>query len=79
HGENREQGKAITTPDDSDDLAVFEQVGEIIASNPERYHRVSVFLPTALRMTLDIAGVPVGFTHGHIARGESGPVGKIEK
>jgi hypothetical protein len=79
HGENREQGKAITTPDDSDDLAVFEQVGEILASNPDRYSNVSVFLPPALSMTLDIAGVPVGFTHGHIARGGTGPVGKIEK
>jgi hypothetical protein len=79
HGENRQDGKAITTPDDSDDLAVFEQVGEIIASNPIRYERVSLFLPTALSMTLDIAGVPVGFTHGHTARGGTGPVGKIEK
>jgi hypothetical protein len=79
HGENRQNGKAISTPDDSDDLAVFEQVAEILASNPERYSNVSTFLPTALSMTLDIAGVPVGFTHGHIARGGTGPVGKIEK
>jgi predicted phosphodiesterase len=80
HGENRNgDGKAYTTPDDSDDLAVFEQVGEVLTANPDRYADVSVFLPTALSMTLDIAGVPVGFTHGHLARGGANPAAKVEK
>jgi len=79
HGENREGGKAITTPDDSDDLAVFEQVGEIIAANPDRYANVSLYLPTELSMTLDICGVPVGFTHGHTARGGANAAAKVEK
>jgi len=79
HGENRRDGKAYTTSDDNDDLAVIEQVGEVLAGNPQRYASTSVFLPTDLSMTLDICGVPVGFTHGHVARGGANPVAKIEK
>jgi hypothetical protein len=79
HGENREGGKAITTPDDSDDLAVFEQVGEVLSANPERYGDVSLYLPTALSMTLDVCGVPIGFTHGHMANGGANVAAKIEK
>lgn len=79
HGENREGGKAITTPDDSDDLAVFEQVGEVLSANPDRYGDVSLYLPTALSMTLDVCGVPIGFTHGHIANGGGNVPAKIEK
>lgn len=80
HGENRNgDGKAYTTPDDNDDLAVLEQVGEILSANAERYGDVSVFLPSDLSMTLDVAGVPVGFTHGHVANGGTHPAMKIEK
>jgi hypothetical protein len=30
-------------------------------------------------MTLDVCGIPIGFTHGHIARGGANPAAKIEK
>ena len=80
HGENRENGKAITSPTDNDDLAVIEQVSDIMASNPERYgERVSSFLPSMLSMCLDIAGVPVGFAHGHKAGSGATPEAKLAK
>jgi len=78
HGENRRDGKAFTDPTDNDDLAVLEQVAEVLAANPDRYASVSTFLPSTLSMALDVCGVPVGFTHGHVARGGSHPVSKIE-
>jgi len=80
HGENRENGKAITDPTDNDDLAVIEQVAEVMASNPDRYgERVSSFLPSMLSMCLDIAGVPVGFSHGHKAGSGATPEAKLAK
>jgi hypothetical protein len=72
HGENRNSsGKAFTTWRDNDDLAVFEQVAEILDANPSRYGSVSVPLGAIaddLTMTLDLAGVAVGFAHGHQIR-----------
>lgn len=80
HGENREDGKAITDPTDNDDLAVIEQVAEVMASNSDRYgDRVSSFLPSMLSMCLDIAGVPVGFAHGHKAGSGATPEAKLAK
>ena len=72
HGENRNSsGKAYTTWLDNDDLAVFEQLGEILNANPERYGQVSVpdfdaiLNSDDLSATMDICGVPVSFIHGH--------------
>jgi hypothetical protein len=70
HGENRNgSGKAYTTWTDNDDLAVVEEVGEILAANPDRYHNVTTFTAPELTMTLDVAGVPVAFAHGHQKKG----------
>lgn len=78
HGENRNgAGKAYTTPEDNDDLAVIEQVGDICASNPGRYAGVSVYLPSSLAMCVDICGVPVGFYHGHGATRGANAVAKV--
>ena len=72
HGENRRGGKAFTNVfQDNDDLAVVEQVAEILAHNAERYAAVSV--PTGAisedhTLTLDVDGVAVGFAHGHQMR-----------
>lgn len=71
HGENRRAGKAYTTWTDNDDLAVFEQVAEIMTHNAERYGAVSVPLggiADDLTLTLDVAGVPCAFAHGHQIR-----------
>jgi hypothetical protein len=65
HGENRTGGKAYTTITDNDDLAVFEQVAYACSKNPDRYGHVSFVLADGYVQTFDIAGVPVGFTHGY--------------
>ena len=66
HGENRGAGgKAYTTITDNDDLAVVEQVAEILAANPGRYGHVSVVLADSLTLTLDVCGVIHSWTHGH--------------
>jgi hypothetical protein len=78
HGENRNAaGKAYTTVDDNDDLAVFEQVGEALAQNPSRFDHVAVALADGLTLALDVAGVNVGWSHMHQARG--GGQAAIEK
>lgn len=82
HGENRRKGKAYTTWTDNDDLAVFEEVAEILAVNPERYGSVVVpngAIADDLTMTLDISGIPVGFAHGHQMHTGVGAQAKVEK
>ncbi len=70
HGENRQRGRAFTTPGDNDDVAVFEQVMEILAANPERYGHIEWHIPgDDLTVTVDLDGLVVGFAHGHQARG----------
>jgi hypothetical protein len=69
HGENRRNGKAFTTFSDNDDVAIFEQVAEILAANPETYGHVTFFFPQdELTLTIDIHGTIVGLAHGHQAR-----------
>lgn len=71
HGENRRNGKAFTTWTDNDDLAIVEQVAEILEANPSRYGAVAIpqgALAEDLTMTLDLSGVPTGFAHGHQMR-----------
>lgn len=68
-GNSRLDGKAFTNWSDNDDVAVFEQVAEILSANPERYSNVLV--PSGaidredLVVTLDLSGVPCAFAHGH--------------
>jgi hypothetical protein len=80
HGENRKGGKAFTSFGDNDDVAVFEQVAEILAANPDAYGHVKFIIPkNDLTVTLDVYGTIVALAHGHQARrGGGGPVGKIE-
>jgi predicted phosphodiesterase len=78
HGEGRKDGKAYTTFDDNDDIAVFEQTSEILAGNPESYQHVRFVVPDGdLALTLDVAGTAVGFVHGHQARRGSTPSVKL--
>ena len=81
HGENRVKGKAFTTLQDNDDLAVFEELSEVFAANPERYANVHIPLGAIsddLTMTLEVCGVPVAFAHGHQMRSGSGAQAKVE-
>ena len=69
HGENRRNGKAYTSFSDNDDVAVFEQVAEILAANPEAYGHVTFMFPQdELTLTLDVHGTILGLAHGHQAR-----------
>jgi hypothetical protein len=66
HGELRKNGKSFTTFEDNDDLAVFEQVQEILGSNPDLYGHLSWVIPDGdMTITLDVAGTVVAFAHGH--------------
>jgi hypothetical protein len=72
HGENRVGGKAFTDLADNEDVAISEEVGEILAENPA-YDHVKFIVPhDSLTVTLDIAGTIVGFAHGHQAGKTSG-------
>lgn len=80
HGENRKNGKAFTTFGDNDDVALFEQVAEILQEN-EAYSHVTYAIPgDDLTITLDVAGTVITFAHGHQADRASGanPQAKIE-
>ena len=74
HGENRGgRGGAVTDPvRDNRDIALHEQVAEILERNPERYGHVHMVAPDRsdpLVTLVDVAGVPVAVTHGHQIRG----------
>lgn len=78
HGENRnESNKAYTTPGDNDDVAVFEMVAEVLMENPEAFGHVNFLIPEErLSVVLDICGVRVGFTHGHLSSRGADPQAK---
>ncbi len=70
HGENRNgKGKMFTGIADNDDLAVVEQVSEILAANPDAYGHVRfVIAKDSLTTTIPSAGWILGITHGHLSR-----------
>lgn len=73
HGENRKAGKAFTTLGDNDDVAIFEQIAEVFAANPEAYGHVEFAIPQRdLSMTVEVRGYILGATHGHTAKMGSG-------
>jgi hypothetical protein len=73
-GENRKDGKAITTPGDKDAVAVFEMVAETLATNPEAFGHVNFHIPDdRLHVVFDIYDKLCGFAHGHIAGRGSTP------
>jgi len=80
HGEMSRSGKGqvVTTRLDNSDTMHIEICGEIMEQNP-RYKKVSVSVPSGFHHTLDIKGIKVAFTHGHMTAGGSGPEGKIMK
>jgi predicted phosphodiesterase len=66
HGENRKGGRSFTTFEDNDDLAVFEQVAEIVGANPDAFGNISWVIPDGdMTLTLDVCGTVVAFAHGH--------------
>ena len=83
HGENRINGKAFTTFTDNDDLAVFDNIFEIVNSNKERYGNVHVKLANNLSTTFeacssdDSQGIIIGLTHMHAGRSGKDPRAKV--
>ena len=69
HGENRNSGKAYTTLNDNDDVAIVEQIAEAF-SMAEQLSHVTFSLPKRdrLSLTVEVLGHVVGLTHGHLAR-----------
>lgn len=66
HGENRRKGKAFTTFGDNDDIAVFEQVADIVAEAPEAFGTPTFVIPgDDLSVTLELSGTRVAAVHGH--------------
>ncbi len=79
HGENRGSGgKAFTGAHDNDDLAIVEQVSEILAANPDAYGHVRfVVARDNLTLTIPSAGWILGITHGHVTRNGANAEGKL--
>jgi predicted phosphodiesterase len=74
HGENRKDGKAYTDFADNDDVAIFEELAEAFAENPDAYGHVSFVLPDdELTVTLDVCGTIVTWAHGHQFGGGATP------
>lgn len=77
HGENRRDGAAYTTFADNDDVAVFEQVAEVLSANPA-YKHVSFNIPNdELALTMNVSGKILGIAHGHQARSGATLNGKL--
>lgn len=69
HGENRQNGRSITAVHDNDDVAVFEQVAEILAVNPEAFGHVGFKLSRdEIALSLNLSGRIVAITHGHTSK-----------
>lgn len=78
HGENRQNGKSITSVHDNDDVAVFEQVAEILAVNPEAYGHVGFRLSRdEVALSLNLNGTILGMTHGHVTRPAGGAINGV--
>jgi predicted phosphodiesterase len=79
HGENRNGGgKAFTGAHDNDDLAIVEQVSEILAANEEAYGHVRFAVARDnLTVTVPAAGWIVGVTHGHVTRSGANAESKL--
>lgn len=80
HGEHRKNGKAFTTLNDNDDVALVESVAEIFQANPEAFGHIRFAIPKdELSLTLEVQGRIVGITHGHLARSSGGHETKIRR
>ena len=80
HGENRKNGKAFTTLNDNDDVALVESVAEIFQANPEAYGHIKFAIPTdSLSLTVEAGTKIIGITHGHLARAGAGVEAKLRR
>jgi hypothetical protein len=66
HGENRKDGKSFTTFADNDDVAVLEILQELFEVQPGFEHVRFIIPNDELAICVEVAGVNVGMTHGHL-------------
>ena len=79
HGENRtSKGQVSTNRLDNSDTAQLQIVGEII-NGRERYKHVQVVVPDDYHLVLEVKGIHIGFTHGHMTSGGGDAWIKMEK
>ena len=76
HGENRgPDGKQVSTPDDSLDLELFENVAETFRENPDAFGHVEFPVsPDPLVLAWNVQGVPVAHMHAHTVKKVSKPI-----
>ena len=80
HGEFRKGGKAFTTPADNDDLAIPEQVYEILQANPDAFGHVRAAIGgDPFTRVVEAGGHVVGMIHGHMARESGTAAQKIQR
>jgi len=80
HGENRNGGKGFTGVHDNEDLAIVQQVAEILAANEDAFGHVRfVIAKDNLTLTIPSAGWIVGITHGHVATRGSNAEAKLQR
>lgn len=78
HGENRNGGGAYTGAHDNDDLAIVEQVQEILSANPDAFGHVRFAIARDnLTLTIPAGEWIIGITHGHVGKWGSGTEGKL--
>ena len=68
HGENRDAGRAYTRPGDNDDVAIFEQVADILSHGSAFEHFKWRIPDDEIAVAVDLSGVQTAFTHGHVPR-----------
>lgn len=71
HMEVREDGKAVGGVHNDYGLLSLANVKRAVSLNPKAYGHVKFAWPDdhEVSLTIDLAGVPVGFAHGHYSRG----------
>jgi hypothetical protein len=80
HMEVREDGNAVGGPHNDYGLLTLANLKRSFALNPAAFSHVDFVWPAdhEVSVTIDLNGVPVGFTHGHYARG-AGAANNVEK
>lgn len=78
HSEVREGGKPVGGPANDYGLLSLSNVKRAMSLNPEAFGHVEFAWPGEheVSITIDVAGVPVGFAHGHYAKGGTNGVEK---
>ena len=80
HGEmtRSSKGQVLTSRLDNSDTMHIEIMDEIFKANPKRYKKVKVIVPESYHLNLNVKGIEMAFTHGHMSTGSGNAEAKIE-